>query len=313
MIERGDVEERRRAQPVSERHLSLFSEGTRLAADIYAPAGSNPDARLPAVLLCHGWGGLGSQLAEHARAFAHAGFVAMTFDYRGWGESDGRIIALPDSPPLREAGVRNLDVRVLREVVDPIDQTADVSNCLAVLASDPGVDPARLGIWGTSYGAGHAVFVGGRDDRIRAVVAQVGGFGYPPEYREFARSRGADKARGRIDPAVPQDGLDAVEGLRGTPDVARMALHSPLAAAATISVPTLILDAEHEELVNRHEHGFAAYTIIRQNAICEYRTFPGDHYAVYGRYFEESVGMAVAWFRAHLAPHDAGSSAAVIQ
>ena len=292
--------EAQRVQDVRVRSVMLFSEGTRLAAEIYAPAAVSHDARLPGILLCHGWGGLKSQLIAHARAFARAGFIALTFDYRGWGESDGKVIASPEAPPLLEAVERTLQVRVLREVVDPIDQTTDAWNALAALASEPQVDSSRLGIWGTSYGAGHAVFLGGHDDRIRAVVAQVGGFGYPLEYREFARARAADKVRGRLDPVVPQGSLDAVQGLRGTPDVARMALHSPLAAAAGIRVPTLIVDAEYEELVDRLEHGFAVYTIVQVNATCEYRTLPCDHYAVYGKYFDESVGLAVAWFGKHL-------------
>ena len=95
-----------------------------------------------------------------------------------------------------------------------------------------------------------------QDDRIRAVIAQIGGYGFPPEYRANARARAAEKARGLINPVVPQGGLDASPGLKGTPDIARMATHSPLAAAANIRVPTLIIDAEQEELMNRLEHGF---------------------------------------------------------
>ena len=287
-------------EPRTGRALTLYSEGTRLAVEIYAPQARSPANGHPAILLCHGWGGLKSGLIEHARAFARAGFVAMTFDYRGWGESDGRIIPAVGSPRLLTAGERTLDVRVLREIVDPIDQTVDVRNCLAALLTEPGVDPSRVGIWGTSYGGGHAVFVGGHDDRIRAIVAQIGGYGFPPEYRDHARTRATEKARGQIDPVVPQDGLDAVPGLQGTPDTARMAVHSPLAAAAFVRVPTLIIDAEREELVNRFEHGFTAYMIIRQQATCEYRTFPCDHYTVYEQYFDASVTMAVEWFRTYL-------------
>ncbi len=286
---------------VGERALTLYSEGTRIAAEIFTPAGTRPAGGHPAILLCHGWGGVKSQLAPYARAFAEAGFVAMVFDYRGWGESDGRIIAAADAPRLLEAGERTLAVRVLREVVDPVDQTADARNCLAVLAAEPDVDPARIGIWGTSYGGGHAVFLAGHDNRISAVVAQIGGFGFPAEFQAFARGRAADKAHGRIDPPVPQGGLDASANLKGTPDVARMATHSPLAAAALVRVPTLIIDAEHEELINRMEHGFTAHMIIRQNAVSEYQTFPSQHYAVYDKHFDDSVAAATDWFRRHLA------------
>ena len=280
--------------------VELWSEGTRLSAEIFLPAAPAPASGYPAILLCHGWGGLKDHLARYADKFARAGFVAMIFDYRGWGESDGRVIATRDAPRLVEAGERTLTVRVLREIVDPVDQTTDIKNCLAYLWSAPNVDRTRIGIWGTSYGGGHAVFTAGNDDRIKAVVAQIGGFGFPPEHRDWARGRAADKARGLLDPLVPQDGQDGVEGLKGTPDVARMAEHSQLGAAALVRVPTLIVDAEHEELNNRLEHGWAAYMMIRQNAPADYHTYPCKHYVVYDEYFDQSTDLAVDWFRKYL-------------
>lgn len=285
---------------ISRKPVELWSEGTRLAAEIFTPDAPQPEAGFPAILLCHGWGGLKDQLAAYAEKFARAGYVAMTFDYRGWGESDGRIIATRDAQPLLEAGEQTMTVRVLREIVDPVDQTTDISNCFAYLWSEPQVDRARMGIWGTSYGGGHAVFTAGNDDRIKAVVAQIGGFGFPPEYREWARERAADKARGLHDPVVPQDGLNGVPNLKGTPDVARQVEHSQLGAAARVRVPTLILDAEHEELNNRLEHGWAAYMMIRQNAPAEYGTYPCKHYAVYDEFFDDSTDRALAWFDTYL-------------
>jgi dipeptidyl aminopeptidase/acylaminoacyl peptidase len=140
------------------------------------------------------------------------------------------------------------------------------------------------------------VFTAGNDDRIKAVVAQIGGYGFPAQYREAARRRQADRARGRIDPPVPQNGLDAAPGLKGTPDIARMVEHSPLQAAERVRAPTLIMDAEFEELNDRHQHGEAAYKIIQRNAPSEYHTFPGRHYDVYGEFFRPSVDLALDWF-----------------
>ena len=102
--------------------------------------------------------------------------------------------------------------------------------------------------------------------------------------------------RDRINPVVPQNGLNGIEGLKGTPDVARMAEHSQLGAAAKVCVPTLIIDAEFEELNNRLEHGFTAYMMIRQNTYAEYHTYPCKHYTVYDDYFEDSTDRALKWF-----------------
>ncbi len=285
---------------VTKRTRTLFSEGTRISAEIYLPTSTPPAGGHPAVLLCHGWGGVKSQLVPFAETLARAGFATMIFDYRGWGESDGRLIATRDAPPLLEAGERTLEVRVLREIIDPVDQVTDANNCLLALAAEPGINPLRIGIWGTSFGAGHAVFVAAQNPQIRAVVVQVGGFGLGQQYRDHARARATQKVLGHLDPVVPQAGLDALPGLTGSPDVARMLLHSPLAAAANVRVPTLIIDVEQEELVNRLEHGFAVFEQVRQNAICDYRLLPGKHYDIYDRHLATASNMALEWFQTHL-------------
>jgi len=82
-------------------HRRVWSEGSRLAAELFKPQGEGPH---PAILLCHGWGGLKSHLAVYARIFARHGYAALVFDYRGWGESDGKILPLDDTPMLTEAG-----------------------------------------------------------------------------------------------------------------------------------------------------------------------------------------------------------------
>lgn len=282
------------------RSFSLFSEGTRIAADLFTPHGVRPASGWPAILLCHGWGGLKEHLNVYARRFAAAGYMALTFDYRGWGESDGRIIATADAPPLLEAGEITMTVRVLREIVDPIDQVADIRTCLSALAAEAEVDAARIAIWGSSFGGGHAVWIAGNDDRIRCAVAQIGGYDLPPPYRPMARERAVDKALGRVAPVVPQ-GIDKVGELKGTPDLARMRDHSQLDAAARIRVPTLFMDAEFEELNNRWENGWFAHLMVRQNGVpTAYVTFPGKHYDVYDAYFEPSVEHALKWFGEHL-------------
>ena len=284
-----------------QRHaVMIWSEGSRLAAEVFKPAGRSGPA--PAILLCHGWGGLKSHLAEnYAKPFAAAGFVCLVFDYRGWGMSDGKLIPSSDTPMLTEAGEQTRKVRVIREVVDPLDQIADISAALAWLTTEEGVDPARVGIWGSSFGGGNVVSVAGTDPRIKAVVAQIGSYGPPGDndFADLARQRMADKARGAIDPPIPQ-GLDAPPGLKGTPDVARMLFNRPLDAAARIRVPTLFIDAENEEYGAPEIQGGAAFEIVRRNAVAERRSFPCTHYEVYDRFYDPSLKLALDWFEKHL-------------
>ena len=288
------------AYDVDTSEVILWAEGSRLAAEILKPVGAG-DA-VPAILLCHGWGGLKEHLKErYAEPFARAGFACLIFDYRGWGGSDGRLVPSPDTAMLTNAGEQLLAVRTIREVIDPLDQIADIRAAFAWLASEDGVDPQRLGLWGTSYGGGHVVSVAGSDDRVRAVVAQIGGYGHPrePWFAELARRRMADKARGRLDVPIPQ-GIDQPPGLRGTPDVARQFGSSPLREAAQIRVPTLFIDAENEEYNEPALQGGAAFEIVRRNAVVERHTFPCTHYEVYDRFLEPSRQMALDWFKAHL-------------
>lgn len=218
---------------ITTRSTVIWSEGLRLAATVVAPAGRG-ELR-PAILLCHGWGGLKQHLLNlYADYFARAGYIVLAFDYRTWGESDGKPVPVADEPMLTERGERTLRVRVMREVVDPVDHVTDARAAFAYLIGEAGVDQARMGLFGTSYGAGHVLCLAGTDDRVRAVVAQIGGYGHPsrPAFVEPARQFETDKARGVLDPPIPQRAPDeSVAGLRGAPDMARQLLHSPIEMA----------------------------------------------------------------------------------
>ncbi len=69
---------------VSWRTDTILSEGTRLAAEIFSPSDGDGE-KLPCILMAHGWGGTARGLRRDAVAFAKAGYLAVTFDYRGWG------------------------------------------------------------------------------------------------------------------------------------------------------------------------------------------------------------------------------------
>src|SRR5262245_47752960 len=80
------------------RQATVISEGTRLAAELFALKGSANKA-LPTIIMCHGWGGVAENLRPDAVVFARAGYFVVTFDYRGWGASDGRVVLT--KPPTR--------------------------------------------------------------------------------------------------------------------------------------------------------------------------------------------------------------------
>lgn len=281
------------------RSINIWSEGTRLAGDLWTPDDVGAGDQLPAILLCHGWGGRKEHLnATYAPWFSRAGFAVLAFDYRGWGESDGKLVPAGAVPPLDQNGEVTLRAKAVREVVDPFDQIRDIANCLDFLQGEPQVDEERIGLWGTSYGGGHVAFMAAHDSRVRAIVAQVSAQQPPMVRAPVARARAVARARGEIGPIPPAE--DVVAGLGGVPDLAKMARYSPIATADKIRVPALVIDAEQEELMDRMQNGHALNEIVAKNAPARYTSFPCKHYAIYDQYYHQASKEARDWFSEHL-------------
>lgn len=79
-----------------------------------------------------------------------------------------------------------------------------------------------------------------------------------------------------------------------------MLRYQPRDAAALVRVPSLIIDAEFEELVDRSAHGQAVAEIIGRNATARYETLPGTHYQLYSDFAEPATDMALKWFGTYL-------------
>src|ERR1700733_13035930 len=86
-----------------------------------------------------------------AKRFRDAGFAVLAFDYRRLGESGG----LP------------------RQVVRIREQQADWQAAIGFAATLPGVDPARLAVWGFSASGGHVFRVAARNPGLAAAIAQT--------------------------------------------------------------------------------------------------------------------------------------------
>jgi len=89
------------ADEITFRTADIMSEGTRMAAEVFAPR-DTAKAKLPTIIMCHGWGGIAEHLRPDAILFAKAGYLVVTFDYRGWGNSDSRVILTQLAPALKK-------------------------------------------------------------------------------------------------------------------------------------------------------------------------------------------------------------------
>jgi pimeloyl-ACP methyl ester carboxylesterase len=58
-----------------------------------------------------------------------------------------------------------------------LEQVEDLGNALTFLARHPAVDPDRIGVIGSSFGGAVAVYAGGTDPRLAAVISN-GGWGH---------------------------------------------------------------------------------------------------------------------------------------
>ena len=135
------------------RAVEFYSEGFKLCGDVYTPDSLVPGEQRAGVLLCHGYTGVKDlYLPDNARVLNEAGYVVMTFDYKGWGGSEGKS-------PHRLA---------------PYSRVADVQAAMTFLGVQPEVDEERIGIYGTSYGGATVSWVGAIDPRAKCVVSVVG-------------------------------------------------------------------------------------------------------------------------------------------
>ncbi|MBI3076859.1 MAG: alpha/beta hydrolase [Deltaproteobacteria bacterium] len=138
-----------------EERVTFPSDGLKLSGIVRVPSDLRPGERRPAFLVLHGFGGNKDNTGQIAVAklFADWGYVTMRFDFRGCGESEGehgRILCL--------------------------DQVTDTSNAVTYLAGRAEVDPGRIAVVGSSFGAAVAVYTAGVDARVAAVISS-GGWG----------------------------------------------------------------------------------------------------------------------------------------
>lgn len=129
--------------------VEFNSGGQTVVADMYMPQEGAKNAA--AIILCHGFAGVKELLLpSFAEYFANAGFVAMTFDYRGFGGSDGEMGRLV-----------------------PALQVEDIRNAITFLAECSEVDSTRIGLWGTSFGGANAIVASAQDPRVKALSVQL--------------------------------------------------------------------------------------------------------------------------------------------
>jgi pimeloyl-ACP methyl ester carboxylesterase len=135
-----------------QQRVTFDSDGLKLSGVVHVPDRLNAGERRPAIIMMHGFGANKNGGPEWVCSqFESWGYVALRFDYRGCGESEGE-----------------------RGRVIPLEEVADARNAVTYMASRPEVDPERIALCGSSLGAGVAVYAAGVDPRVAAVILENG-------------------------------------------------------------------------------------------------------------------------------------------
>lgn len=286
--------------------VEFYSEGSVVEADLFLPEGLDVKDRRPGILILGGFSSIRARLgSDYAQRFAAAGYPTLTFDYRGFGGSEG------------------VPGRIIQ-----YEQLLDIANALTWLEFHRNVAADQLAVWGVSNGGAHALSIAALDDRVKVVVGQNGYVDgrklvidrpNGPDPDKFAARLREDRRRrvfeghGDAVPATeildspdtrryvaavverfPQFGLPV--HLEAAEDLLR---YRPLDTLHLIGPkPILMIAAEHDDLTPADEYKKAYDLLVGPK---RWECFPIHHYEMYtGEWFEKSTELAVDWFREHL-------------
>lgn len=292
---------------VEKRSVTIFSDGTRMAGDLYLPKVLKAEDKLPAIILCAGTGGTkGGPQARVAPHFVEDGYIVLAFDYRGWGQSESQLIAMEPQPAPDKNNELTLKVRAIRWPMNYTDQTADIRAAISFIAGEPHVDPERIGLWGSSYGGGLVTWVAGNDPRVKCVAAQVPGMGggRAPAAMKYAYDLATRQARGETEPVPIETGkltgkMAVYANMRVNP--AKNIGFNALDAAAKIHVPALFILAENEELSSNAAVEAVQKSLADRGVPSSIHVIKGiTHYGVYAEGFDEATREEIDWFARHL-------------
>jgi alpha-beta hydrolase superfamily lysophospholipase len=249
-----------------------------------------------------------------ARRFCDAGFAVLAFDYRRLGESGGQP----------------------RQVVRIREQLADWQAAIGFAATLPGVDPARLAVWGFSVSGGHVFRIAARSPGVAAAIAQTPNADGQAAARNAARrQRPLAMLRlagggvldvlgglaGRPPRLVPLAGEPGTVALVTTPDAldgdqalnpdnrypswlqavaARSALplafYRPGRDAALVRCPLLVLVCDQDQTALAGPAADAAQRAPRAELV----RLPGRHYAPFLDGHEQTVEAELSFLCRHL-------------
>jgi dipeptidyl aminopeptidase/acylaminoacyl peptidase len=178
------------AESLMEERVQWKSADLSISGVVEFPDGMKRGERGAAILVLHGFGSNkdSPMVRTVTRMFTSLGYVALRFDMRGCGESEGergRVICL--------------------------EQVDDTKSAFDFLAAAGYVDPRRIAVFGHSFGAAVAVYAAGTDPRIAACISS-GGWGHGE--KKFRRQHPSPEAWQRFSAMMEEGRRRARRGER---------------------------------------------------------------------------------------------------
>jgi len=287
--------------------VSFQGQQDRCAADLYLPKNRKKGKKIPIVIMAHGFAAERTfGLPAFAESFVKNGLAVLLFDYRGFGDSTGK----------------------LRNHVSAGKHKQDWQAAFDYAASLEEIDSSAIVLWGSSFGGGHVLVTAAANPTVKAVISQVPfvdgiatlfhvGIVFaaravfhalldvitivlrlkPHRIKVFARP-------GEM---AVMNKADSFEGYSSIVDKdsqwqnncpARVMLtttfYRPISRAKTIQCPTLIIGAEHDSLIPVKAVRKTA-SKIRGCMMAEYEV---GHFDIYsGEIFEQVRKLQVEFLR----------------
>ncbi|MEM8541803.1 MAG: alpha/beta hydrolase [Pseudomonadota bacterium] len=165
--------------------VQFESNGATLNGMLYMPMGAA--GPMPAVIVTGAWTTVKEQMpGTYARELASRGFVALAFDFTGWGESEG-------SP---------------RYIEDPVVKTADIHAAASYLTSLDEVDTNAISGLGVCASSGYMAAAVADNDKLQK-LALVAPWLHDPQMAEGIYG-GPEAAASMIAASEADDAADTV-------------------------------------------------------------------------------------------------------
>lgn len=129
--------------------VKFTSNGTELVGTLYLPDSYKAGQKVPAAVVTGAWTTVKEQMPKtYAIELANRGYGALTFDFRGWGQSAGKN----------------------RYLEDPEGKTQDIVAAVDYLATRPEVDSQKITGLGICASSGYMADAYTRDKKLKTVA-----------------------------------------------------------------------------------------------------------------------------------------------